>query len=173
MERMSLAEAELSRHDWSALRCAGGPATGVPQELRGLLAATNGEERHKHYWKLDNNVVVQGNLYEAAVPVVSVLCAALADGNTSPYAHSGIVELLFQLVCGEPHGSEIVLGRSDLDVRVKEAALPALWLFYRELATGYSDLANMILEELDPDRARYEFFVAAAIKAGRKVDLFE
>lgn len=88
MERMSLAGAELSRHDWSALRCAGGPATDVPQELRGLLAATNGEERRKHYWKLDNNVVVQGNLYEAAVPVVSVLCAALADGNASPYAHS-------------------------------------------------------------------------------------
>lgn len=171
MERMSLAEVELSRHDWSALRCADGAATGVPQALRGLIAATSWDERQKYYWQLDNHVVVQGNLYEAAVPVVSVLCAALADGGLSADAHSGVVELLSQLVGGEPHGSEIVQGHGDIDDRVREAAMPAIWLLYRELATGHSDLANMILEELDPDRTRYESFVAAAIKAGRKVEL--
>lgn len=170
MVQMSLAEIELSRYDWSALRCACGSATGVPQALRGLLAAATWDERQKHYWQLDNNVVVQGNLYEAAVPVVGVLCAALAEGGLSSAAHSGVVELLSQLVGGEPHGSEIVRGRGDLDVLVKEVARPAVWLLYRELAAGHSDLANMILETLDPDTERYRFFLAAAIKAGRKVE---
>lgn len=54
-------------------------------------------------------------------------------------------------------------------MRARQAALPAIWLLYEELATGHSDLAGMILAEIDPDRERYEYFLAEAVKAGRKL----
>jgi hypothetical protein len=72
----------ISKPSSPSLAACGGTAAAAPAALRGLLTATNRDEQQRYYWQLENVVVVQGNLFEAAVPVASVLCAALLDELT-------------------------------------------------------------------------------------------
>ena len=71
-----LARREVERVDWPALPVMGDRSSEVPASLVGLLGAKSREEAKSFYWRLENVVVVQGQLFEAAPAVVSVLMAA-------------------------------------------------------------------------------------------------
>jgi hypothetical protein len=156
----SAVSVELSRHDWGSLATVEGTADGVPAAVAALVAATT-REQAKHVYSessLDNVVVVQGNLYQAAVPLVSVLCAALAD-ELPVAAHQQVLRLIAEIVGGDTHVSET----EDLAVLARERARAGLWLFYRELLYGTeanARYAEEILDHVETDRARYELFLA-------------
>jgi hypothetical protein len=162
----SAVSVELSRHDWGSLATVEGTADGVPAAVAALVAATTREEA-KHLYSessLDNVVVVQGNLFQAAVPLVSVLCAALAD-ELPVAAHQQVLRLIAEIVRGDTHYSEVEAGRPDLAEQAQERARAALWMFYRELLHGVEDnaeYAEEILDYVETDRARYELFLAQA-----------
>ncbi|MBB5889178.1 hypothetical protein ACFFS4_30475 [Kutzneria kofuensis] len=163
---LSAVSIELSRHDWGSLRTVHGTADGVPAAVAALVAATTEAEAEHIYSEtsLDNVVVVQGNLFEAAVPLVSVLCAALAD-EMPVAAHSEVLRLIAEIVRGDTHCSEIEAGRPDLPEQAQELARAGLWLFYRELLHGSAanaEYAEEILDYVETDRARYELFLAQA-----------
>ncbi|MCG8418009.1 MAG: hypothetical protein MJE77_08720 [Proteobacteria bacterium] len=88
---------ELKRDDWTTL-AAQGSASAVPQAIADLLSAKTVEQAEEAYWRIDNTVVVQGKLFEAAVPTLRLVltsihqCAAVAR----PLA----LELLVQLASG-------------------------------------------------------------------------
>lgn len=65
--------------DWPALRTAHGTAAHVPRALLDLLGDDEGQRRAA-YWQLDNHVVLQGDLYEAAPFTGLHLIAALRAG---------------------------------------------------------------------------------------------
>jgi len=127
---------ELQRYDWSSLRAAG-DAEIIPSAVILLQKATTIEEADKAYWRIDNTVIVQGTLFEAAVPIIPCLLSALL--RCTDVARPRILELLEQVGGGIPSSSEIQAGNT----RLKENSL-------RELCNGlaiYFDLLENGTEE--------------------------
>jgi hypothetical protein len=156
-----LAELELERWDWTRLRQAGGNAGHVPGAIRALLNSRSPEELDEPYWKLENHIVVQGRLYQAALPAVSVLIAALACPERPDWVRIGLLDLLFQLVNGTSDESEVANGLGDLAITCKQAARQGLWVLYRELLEGEQDAAKDVLEEIEEDHDRLAAVLAA------------
>lgn len=109
----------------------------------------------------DDGHGVQGNLFEAAVPLVSVLCAALTE-DLPDAARREVIRLIAEIVNADVHLSEVAAGRADLAERAQELARAGLWLFYRELLHGSADDAAYILDAVETDRERLELFMAQA-----------
>ncbi|WP_232240706.1 NUDIX domain-containing protein [Kutzneria sp. 744] len=149
---------ELSRYDWGSLATCDGTAEDVPATVLALLAASTEEAARHHASDIDNVVMMQSNLFQSAVPTVSVLCAALTE-DLMPHARSTVLWLLGEIVNADVHRSEVEAGRADLDVRARELARAGLWLFYRELRRGDpadTDVVLGIIQAVETDRARYE-----------------
>src|SRR5688572_616100 len=100
------------KYIWANLRSSES-ASRIPDAILQLQTATTKDDADRAYWKIDNEVIVQGALYEAALPTATCLLSALL--NCTDVARPKLLELLFQLGNGEPHPSEIALGNSDLD----------------------------------------------------------
>lgn len=151
----SLAEMEISRVPWNTLRQAGGTAEQVGHALMDLLDASTPELATNAYWRLENHVVVQGQLYQAAEPVVSVLMAALLEGHPS-HVKRGVLELLFQILAGSAHECEIELGNSRVGEACRDRAREGLWVLYQECAHGEGDAATDVIELIESDRTRLD-----------------
>lgn len=159
MDLERLVECELLRLDWSLIREADGPATDVPVALRDLLSAKSPEEADDAYWRLENHVVVQGQLFEAAKFAVPILMAALVKADRPRHVRIGVLELLFQIVNGVPHEEEVVRGFADLGDRCKSEARDGLWLLYRESLEGEQNAAKEIIQLIDEDSARLRYLI--------------
>ena len=97
-------------------------------------------------------------MFDASVFLVSALVAALVDPRPR-HVRIAVLDLLFQIVCGEPHEEEIARGNHDLTERCREAARQGLWILYRELLTGERDAARDVLEVIEHDSARLLTFL--------------
>jgi len=157
MNTEPLIEFELSRVDWSQVRDITGPATHVPSSLRELFTARSSEDCEIAYWKLENVVVVQGQLYEAAVYVVPVLLAAIAVLECPTFVRTTIFELLFQIVHGDSHEEEVLRGFTDLGDRCREKARHGLWLLFRETKSCHREAAIELLKTIEDDQSRLTF----------------
>lgn len=154
-----LVEAAAAGVPWDELRVMGGTAGHVPAAIRGLVEADCDEASDRFYWSLENNVVVQGQLFEAAVPTVPLIFAGLLE-EPGRCARIQLKELLFWIVSGESHHEEVAAGRPYLGDECREAARAGLWLLYRELlvreARGELEGVYELLDILEPDMARLE-----------------
>ena len=65
----------LDAIDWRGLRTADGFAGEIPEALRHLAAADGQDDAQRWYWRLDNHVILQGSLYEAAYAVIPFVVA--------------------------------------------------------------------------------------------------
>jgi hypothetical protein len=130
---------EVERYDWSALR-ASGSARGVPDAIRALQVAASEQEAERAYWRIDNTVVVQGALFEAALPTAACVVGVLP--RCSEAARSWVLELLVQLGGGEPAPSEVQVGNVDLQK-----------LCVRELARGVALYFDLLENDDDALRA--------------------
>lgn len=154
MNAKQLVEVEVLRQDWSFLRQASGTADGIPDALRQLIWAQSPEEVQAAYWRLENHVVVQGQLFESAVSTTHVLMAALVSQDRPDFVRIGVLELLFQIVSGESDESEVARGLVDLGEQCRRAARAGLWLLYREMTEGQMDGAREVIAiiEHEPNR---------------------
>ena len=87
---------ESMRHNWDSLH-AMVSASDVPRMIFQLLTATNEHEAGAVFDYIENNIVVQGRLFEAAPPTVG--CLVIALPFSPPVARIAILELLNHL-CG-------------------------------------------------------------------------
>lgn len=87
---------EVERHNWDELR-AMGTAEQVPLVIEQLVHSASAAEAEAAFHFIDNLVVVQGCLYEAAPATAA--CLVLALPFSSPMARLTILELLNAL-CG-------------------------------------------------------------------------
>lgn len=149
----SLVELELARIDWPTVGEASGSAAAVPAAVRALLAAATPADVGEPYWELENHVVLQGQLFEAAALVVPALMASLVDERPR-HVRISVLDLLFQIVSGEPHFEETERGVFGLTEICRDRAREGLWILYRELLDGERDAARDVIElvETDPDR---------------------
>ena len=125
---------------WARLKCLDGFSDHVPTAVRDLVS-DDPKIVEAAYWRLENHVVVQGELYEVAAYLPEVLIEAL-DLATFKGA---ILELLFQI--GNGHSAEApelqrvchaaVIGELERWI----AASPGLESKWREVAM--QDLAEL------------------------------
>lgn len=76
-------EAALDTINWEALATAHGSAAHVPNAIADLMSA-NPLVRSAAYWKLDNSVVLQGELYEAAPYAAAQLVRSIRVDRVPP-----------------------------------------------------------------------------------------
>lgn len=117
--------------DWPSLRTDSGSGAGLPQAFEDLFTATSKEAADDAYWRIDNEALVQGELYEAAVPTLEVLLSMASTVPSGP-PRGSVAELIQQIVFGEPHPSEVELGNADIANACKSLAfggsLGILWV---------------------------------------------
>jgi hypothetical protein len=160
--------AQSASIDWKSLR-AMGSAEKIPEALSRLCHAENPEEATEAYWQIDNTVVVQGQLFEAAVPT----CARLVEmlPTCSPAGRPRVIELLAQISRGEADQSEVEKDRSSLQRECMAIIVNGFDLYTSILAHG-SDVERLYwldllgaCAEFDPkyrDRALREISRAAS-----------
>lgn len=124
---------ELERFDWARLR-AQGSAERVPGALEALASASSDAEARDAYWKIDNTVVVQGALYEAAVATAA--CTTVVLHRCHPPARARALELLVQLGSGDTAPSEHEVGDSDIRERCLAELLSGFSLYVHLLEDG-------------------------------------
>lgn len=121
---------EADRTDWSLLDTATAHASDVPHNLARLAAAGSEADAAALYWRLDNEVVVQGALYSAAVPAVT--CALQSVQCATPVARPYMLDLLVQICSGTPAPGQ----PPDLARRCRRELLRGAALIYHYLENG-------------------------------------
>jgi len=142
-----VAESLIQGTDWSKLREATGTASGVGVALLDLLTASTPEATRDPYWRIENHVVVQGEVFEAAEACTGVLVAALVDERPR-HVRICILDILFQILGGSP--SPTTGTPPDVLERCQAAAREGLWGLVREAACGERDAAWEVLELIVP-----------------------
>src|ERR1700712_1066210 len=131
-----LVEMQLGLYDWTQIREANGTAASIPIAFRELLESESPNASVVAYWKLENHVVVQGSLFQAARCLLPAICAALVDFNRAKWVRVQLLELLYQLVAGVTHPEELTRGTGDLAGQCKAAAREGIWTLYRIYQDG-------------------------------------
>jgi hypothetical protein len=85
---------DLARVDWKNIYTAHGTAEHVPDAIMGLLSS-DPNQRDRCYWKLENYVVLQSDLHEAAYYVIPYLIAILR--KNPQYGACEVYELLREI----------------------------------------------------------------------------
>lgn len=88
---------KLEEIAWSGLSIASGCADNIPQALHGLVSPDE-NVRKRSYWQLDNRVVLQADLYEAAYFVVPFLIQLLDEKVA--HGRDLIYDLVFEIANG-------------------------------------------------------------------------
>ncbi|MEV0492322.1 hypothetical protein [Streptomyces atratus] len=159
MRVSDLVRAELDRHHWDGLRCGcGESAEHVPMMFDAIIEAETA--RDMIGYTLDDHLELGTNLFEASVPAVSVILAALA-GELSPMARGHFLITLSRMVSGESYSTEAALGRTHLGDECRARCREGLWVVGQAGLTGGADEAGMaadIFELVDIDEARSAFY---------------
>ncbi|WDE06526.1 hypothetical protein SG34_006295 [Thalassomonas viridans] len=87
----------ISKVKWDELQQAHGKATHVPSALSDLISGDSQKEEDA-YWKLDNHVVLQGDLYESAFHILPFLYEILGSEVTN--GRERVYDLLFEIANG-------------------------------------------------------------------------
>jgi len=78
---------EYRRHKWESLRSAAS-ARDIPETIERLRLAATEEEASNAYWRIDNEVIIQGALFEAALPTAMCLVTWQDQRFSSFYSRS-------------------------------------------------------------------------------------
>jgi len=138
----------------------------VPQAVTELLAAETHDEAKAAYWKLDNRVVVQGQLFESAQHVIGPLLVGL-QGPLSAARHR-VVDLLVEFVLAVPDESENARGKLNVDQACREEIARGTWSIYPLLEDPDARVREGAIELLDAvesDRERLVAVLAPLVEA--------
>lgn len=152
--------------DWAALRTAHGSAAHVPGALAGLRSDDE-DIRTAAYWQLDNHVVLQGNLFEAAPFVADELMRILKDEVSGP-TKVLIYRLLFEIRNGYAPDFDTVTrdGRSvPLREACQQTVSTALQLYRVDLVAADASLREGAVDLLASMEDRREEVAVLFTKA--------
>lgn len=153
---VNLAERQLQVVPWDSFRAGGEKGGTIVADLRTMLFE-GGREAGDAYLRLENPVVAQGNLFEVAPAVVSVIVAAITDGSIPEENVAMVLDLLGRIVGGSADPSEVEAGRGDLQERCRVEALRGYWPIVKLAATqdpyGAHGVAADVLDVLDETHA--------------------
>jgi hypothetical protein len=148
---------ELSAIPWTEKSVASGNAANVPQALAGLLSPDE-TVRDRSYWQLDNEVVLQSDLYEAACLVVPFLIRFLSE--RVPHGRDRIYDLLYEIANGDAPSTVACCTTEGEELPLKEACTrelkKGLTVFLRDTSDEnplIREKAKDLLELLTGDEA--------------------
>jgi hypothetical protein len=155
--------------DWSKLRSMLSDSSFVPTAILGMCNAPTEAEATTAYWKLDNHVVVQGQLFQASEYVAAELVVRICTGQVTSFGMGFVIDLLVEIVYGESDESEIALGNDALGDRCRANVLSHVDCFYKLSAGHASDRVRAgaldILDFVETDRGRLINHVASLMTA--------
>lgn len=96
----------MAEINWNTLKTAHGNGSHLPDVIA-LLNSPDEEQRRKANWSIDNFVVLQGSLYEAAYYVIEPIIRLLEQDYTVDRFYP--LTILAEIALGWGDGSEIVL----------------------------------------------------------------
>jgi hypothetical protein len=106
---------------WGKLHTAHGTAERVPAAIRGLAGA-DADTADDWYWQLDNNVVLQGSVYEAGYYVIPFMLA-MVDSALPSEVRARAYDLLVEIARGVPGDStRATVGDGSEEVPLVQAA---------------------------------------------------
>jgi len=128
--------------NWRQLRQAHGSAEHVPSAIKNLTSA-DAKTRETAYWQLDNHVVLQSGLYEAAFYVIPFLVEILeGDSEGCDYAY----DLLFEIANGCA-AQEIKCFYGDEELELGEACRAVISEFVPIYLQEVTDVNSMYREQ--------------------------
>jgi len=145
---------------WDQLKQAHGGAHHVPEALRGLMSKSM-DTCNTSYWKLDNHVVVQSDLYESAFYVVPFLLEIL---NSPECVRRDLVyNLLYEI--GNGYAPTTILCQDDTGsfLSLQEAC--------RERVAGGIEIYLKEVEELNSEARTNALELLASLKEYGKIFL--
>lgn len=119
---------DVGPQNWASLRTSIGGAQFVPEVIDRVVHAGSPEEATTAYWELDNVVVVQGQLFDSAVPTSRLLVRSICGQD---YTASGLpraLDLLVELAYGESDQSEVERGNGGLGSQCRRTISSGLFL---------------------------------------------
>jgi len=90
-------EKKISEVPWADRKTATGDAYQIPEALS-EIRSPDADVRKRAYWKIDNHVVLQSDLYEAAYDVVPFLIDIVRDRTS--FGRELAYDLLFEIANG-------------------------------------------------------------------------
>jgi hypothetical protein len=145
---MELTLFEIERVDWPAFEALGADGEQVAAGLRALAGAHGAEDAEAAYWRLENHVVAQEDVYPIAEPTMGVLLAALSE-DPPAFVKTWVYQLLFLILHGYPADS--VRAAEHLIHTIKMRAREGYWLFVRDAVMEGREDAYAVLELLNSD----------------------
>ncbi|MGK4000060.1 hypothetical protein [Sorangium sp. So ce1024] len=142
---MTVAERLIRSIDWAGIHEVDGTGERVRDALSDLLNAESPEESTRVYWRIENHVVVQGELYEIAEACASVSVAALVDPRPR-FVRIALLDLLFQILGGYASSSSFT--PANIVERCHRAAREGLWVLIDEAIHGEREAARDVLRLL-------------------------
>jgi hypothetical protein len=118
----------LSQITWNEKSVASGKAIHVPQALAGLISPDE-KVRNRSYWQLDNEVVLQSDLYEAAYFVIPFLIEFLNEENI--HGRERIYDLLYEIAQGNAPLTVLCRTKEGDEIPLKDACT-------REIVKGFT-----------------------------------
>ncbi len=165
--QLSLAGVLIDTTPWATLRCATGDnAASVGLALRALLDADEPGLVPAIRNEIENYVVPQSSLQEAAEPTMRVLAAVFAD-NAARWVRVAALDLMYWIMRGSAGPGDLETAAAGLHQRCAERGRESLWLFVRQAADepiffdAVADVVSLIdtdgsaiavLHSLAPDR---------------------
>ncbi len=138
--------------DWSCFKQAHGDASHVPDAIKALVSDDE-STREKAYWKLDNFVVLQSDLYEAAFYVIPFLVEILLSKVFSGREH--VYALLSEIANGyAPDSVTIQVDGNDMPLTLacRTLVLEHVDVYLdevKDIQSGYRDSALDLLGSLN------------------------
>ena len=170
-------EAALDRLDWRPLRAMGDP-TDLPDAV-GRMMTVGDDDANAAYYRVENLIFHNRHsgldLTQAAEPVAALVLTAIRSGSWTPGGLVHGLDMLVEIVMGEPDATERARGNTRLVERcraVVRAALPELYALVdrdeERILQGVIDLAA----ELEPDVERRRWvYETVRGRIGRRVVL--
>lgn len=132
--------------DWENLEIADGSATKVPSAINGLIS-NDIDTQHSSYWKLDNHVVRQSDLYEAAYYIIPYLIEIVRCRCKN--GRKFVYDLLYEISNGEAVNEKCVVFKGEkvpLAIGCRNAVADGMDLYLRELRDEESEAQTKALE---------------------------
>lgn len=131
------------------------------EAINQLFSARSELEAREAFWRVNNRVVVQGQLFESSVKTTEDVVHRLRTEHCSSYALRFALDLLVELAGGESDASEAQAGRGDLGEQCRTHIVPVLECLKQlrhdhdeRIVQSVADLVDLL--ERDPGK-RNEF----------------
>ena len=131
---------KVNLEDWESVQVLGGSASHVPEAIIGLLSS-NKVDFDKAYWKLDNHIIVQGDLFSSAALVPKYLEEVLLKTKFK----EPVIDLLWQIGSGYSTDNNLQSLCYENVIKV----LKSLSMNSHTLGKKYLSMINSEIKELE------------------------